>query len=374
MTDHTHERPHQPTQKKRLDAKEQGQVPRSRDLNTLLVVFSGVILLYAFSGYIAQCFATIMRDALHPTNPQAITIDVIKNTLTQTSWRASLLLVPLFFIIVVFSLLGPILIGGFSFNLNTISPKFERLNPGKGMQRLFSGRSIIELIKAFLKFAVIIGAAIVVIWYQHLPLLQLDNLPLPSALQHSMSILLFAMLVIASTLLIFSAIDVPYQLWTHLQSLKMSTQEVREEMKTSQGNPQTRKRIRQQQIEIAQNRMILEVAKANIVITNHNQHAVAIQYNQESGAAPRVVAKGTGFVAEQIRYQALAHHVHQISAPALTRSVYRFTSVHHSIPEGLFIPVAQILAYVDQLERYHIGRAPEPKLPTEFDIPSALHF
>ena len=366
------ERTQQPTQKRLRDALDKGQVPRSRDLNTFLIVIAGSVFLYALSSQILTCFMNIMHESLSPKVPSTISLDVIKATLFHAVYQAGLLFIPLLVALLIFSLLGPLLIGGFSFNFNNLAPKAERISPAKGIKRMFSLRSIVELIKALLKFSVIIGVAILVLWHQADDILHLEKLPLQTAMQHGMSDLLFAILVIASTLLLFTAIDVPYQLWEHFKKLKMTTQEIKEETKTTEGNPETRRRIRKQQIELAQNRMINEVKSANVVITNPTHFAIAVKYDQELQDTPRVVAKGVDLIAEQIRSHALANQIPLVSSPPLARSLYYFTPLYHEIPKGLYVAVAKILAYVYQLDRYNVGLASEPELPDGIDIPDEL--
>ncbi|MEO6697689.1 MAG: flagellar type III secretion system protein FlhB, partial [Gammaproteobacteria bacterium] len=282
-------------------------------------------------------------------------------------------LFPFFLLLVLVALGAPLLLGGWSFSGKALAFKAEKLDPIKGLARMFSLHSGMELIKALVKFALVI--AMLIVWLKHNAgaILNLGEEPLNAALAHAVNLMGWAFLVCSSTMIVVAAADVPFQIWDHAKKLKMTRQEIRDEGKETEGDPQVKGRIRNLQREMAQRRMMAEVPKADVIITNPTHYAVALRYDQSRMGAPRLVAKGAGLIAERIRELGAEHQVSIVSAPSLARAVYFSTDLNHEIPAGLYLAVAQVLAYVYQLRR----RMQDPDvqavpLPDELPIPDDL--
>lgn len=366
MTDY---RPFKASSRKLQDAKKRGYVPRSRELNTFFICLGSVLTIWLLAKPIFQSLHHILLHAFStpkPTNP------ILTQTLFAAIQEIRWIFITLFLITASLTLLGPLLMGGFQFTLTHLQPTWQRLSFQQGMQRLLSPNSGIELGKALVKIVVLLMVAGTLLTYRMPDLLRLAHQPTHTAIQNCLGDIIMAILILTSSLALFALVDVPIQLWRYQQSLRMSPQELKEEQKITEGNPQTKQRIRKQQLEVAQNRMMLEVPKATVIITSHIGHAIALRYDAESEHAPRVVAKGIGNIAEQIRYHALANQIPQVSAPELAKSLYFHAPLYREVPKGLFTAVAKILTYTQDLVRYQQQRGPEPTQPRELEIPESL--
>ena len=237
---------------------------------------------------------------------------------------------------------------------------------------MFSLKALVELLKGLAKFLVVGSLCVLVLLTQEKDLLSLANEDVVAAMGHGMQILGWAFLLMASTTLLITAVDVPYQLYDYQQKLKMTLQEVKDEMKNTEGKPEVKGRIRQLQREISQRRMMSEVPQADVVITNPEHYAVALKYAEDERAAPVVVAKGVDRVALKIREIAKEHDVPIVTAPPLARAIYFNAELDAEIPEGLYVAVAQILAYVYQLREYQRRRGPRPSDLGDLPIPDEL--
>ena len=282
----------------------------------------------------------------------------------------------LFVIILIASILGNMLIGGLNFSTEAMMPKFNKLNPLAGIKRMFGLQSLVELVKSIGKVLFIAVMAWVVLRANLAHILDLGQRHIDFAIQDALQILLWIGLLLCCALLPIVLIDVPFQIWHHKQQLKMTKQEVKDEFKDSEGKPEVKGRIRQLQFEMANRRMMAEVPKADVVVTNPTHYSVALKYDRSKPkSSPVVVAKGTDDVAMKIREIAREYKVPMIASPALTRALYHTTKLDHEIPEGLFVAVAQILAYVYQLQAYRKGRGEAPrKLPADLPIPEEMRY
>ena len=257
--------------------------------------------------------------------------------------------------------------GGWSFSLETISFKLEKLDPIKGLARIFSLKSLVELAKALAKFVLLLGAAILVFFSIDQQLLSLSSMTPKAAGLEAATILVQVLLILSATMILIVALDVPFELWNHSKQLRMTKQEIRDEMKETDGNPQVKQRIRTLQRQLAEGRMMDDVKTADVVITNPTHYAVALQYLDRPGSAPKVVAKGKDLTALRIRSIATDCDIPIFEAPPLARALYRSTEIGYEIPHVLYMAVARVLAYVFQLK----SATPTdyvPK-PTDFDIP-----
>ena len=281
------------------------------------------------------------------------------------------LMTPLFLLLVVVALLAPLSIGGWAFSFEAMAPKLSKLDPIKGLARLFSAKSLVELLKAMAKFLLVTAVAIAVIWMQMADFISLGSQSLEPGLAHAGNLLAMSFLYVSVALILIAAVDVPFQIWDHNKQMRMTMQEVRDEMKDTEGKPEVRSRIRQLQREVAQRRMMEAVPKADVIVTNPTHFAVALKYDPKKMRAPVVLAKGADLIALNIRKIAEENHIARIEAAPLARALYHSTEIGQAIPQGLYLAVAQLLAYVFQLRtvQKNGGKKPTPpamEVPEEF--------
>ena len=365
-------RTEEPTAKRQKESREKGQVARSKELNTLAVVMVAAVGLLMLGPRLAQRLMDLMvynfsieREALYNTDSMGL------HLLSSLNHGFSGL-APLLFMLLVAALVGPVLLGGWLFSAKLLAPKGERLNPLAGLKRMFSIKALVELLKALAKFLVVLVMALVVLNMRTDDLLALGNEPLPTAIAHSAWVLGTSLVLLASALILIAAVDVPFQIWDNKQKTKMTKQEVRDEYKDSEGKPEVKSRVRQLQREMAERRMMGEVPKADVVITNPTHYAVALKYDPVQSGAPVVVAKGADFLAQKIREVATEHDVIVLESPPLARAVYYSTELEQPIPAGLYLAVAQVLAYVYQIRQYQQGKGQRPGPMPEPPIPEDL--
>lgn len=374
MAQEEQEKTHQPTARRREEAFKQGQIPRSKELNTTLLMISCVGVLIFISNSLWADLQTIMKSSLSLNHQTLINTDSMFIILISALKKMGFTLLPLFAIIFLVSLISPIILGGWMFNPSLLLPKLEKLNPLNGIKKMFSLNSIAELGKSFLKFFLIALIGYFFISSSRNEFFSLEQENLSIAISHMFSLISSNALYLLSALILIASIDVPYQLWSYTKKLKMSTQEIREEAKQSEVRPEVKQKVRQIQQKMLQNRMIREIPKADMIITNPTHFAVAIKYDEKKHAAPKLVAKGKDLMALQIRLIAEQHHIEIISIPPLARSLFYTTELYHEIPKGLYMAVAQVLAYLYQLKRFRSGYGQEPILPKDITIPSDLEF
>lgn len=357
------ERTERPTQKRLEDARKKGQVPRSIDLGAAAVTLAATGALFMFGASAAEGLMRMLVDGLQVRGSELAQDDVMLRQLGDSGSLALMAIVPLFAAMFVAAVASPALIGGWTFSSEALSFKPERLDPVRGIGRMFSVRSVVELLKSIAKFALIAGIAVLVIRSQLAEIGALATQSVGPAIVEAGRITLYALLSMAAGLGIIAAIDAPFQLWQHTKELRMSMQEIREEMKESEGSPETRSRIRQMQQTLARRRMLQDVPKANVVITNPTHYAVALRYDEKQDLAPVVLAKGSDEIAARIREVAREHGVPMVSAPPLARAIFRHVDIGRQIPHALFVAVAQVLTYVWQLKVARRQGQPPPPPP-----------
>lgn len=343
------ERTEQATSKRLREAREKGQIARSKELTTCLLLLASGIGIFLMGGNIIEALLATMRDSFQPSTDKIFNSSGLPDFFLKELINALMVIAPLLVLLVAVAFFAPMALGGWSFSVDALTAKWERISPLKGIKRIFSWKSVIELIKALAKFGLVAIASVWFMWGHRNQLVVLSNDDIQTGLRGAGEILLWAFLIISSPLLIVVAIDVPFQLWDHAKQLRMSRQEIRDENKETEGNPEIRARVRSIQREMARKRMMAEVPRADVIITNPTHYAVAIKYDQEKMRAPIVLAKGKDLIASQIRSIAQIYKVPVISAPALSRSIYHSTPLNREIPAGLYMAVAQVLAYVYQL-------------------------
>lgn len=360
------ERTEQATPKRLDEARKKGQIPRSRDLSTAAVTLVGGAALYLLGGQITGQMAEMMRRSLALSRDEATDATHMLPALGTAAADGLWLSAPVLAAITLAAIIAPLALGGWSFSGQAMLPQFSRLNPLEGIKRMFAMRSLIELAKAMAKFGVVAIVASIVLWNDAPTLMGLGREPLQQAIGHAVQISGKALLVISAGLLIIAGIDVPYQLWQYAKQMRMSREEIREEYKESEGSPEVKGRIRQMQQQLARQRMMQDVPKADVVVTNPTHFAVALKYDEKRMRAPIVVAKGADVIAAKIREVAGEHAVPIFEAPPLARVLYRNVDIGEEIPATLYVAVAQILTYVFQIRvAKRAGQQPPPKPDVE---------
>lgn len=362
----------EPTAKRMREARQKGQLPRSRELNTVAVTLGGVGALMIFGGSIGRAMIAVMQGSFSVSRETLLQPDAMAQMLLNAGLLALQATVPLLLVLLIVSVIGPVSLGGFLFSPGMMAPKFSRMNPASGLKRMFSMHALVELLKALGKFLVVLAVAMVVLAAYQDELLSIAKQPLELAIAHSIEVVGWCTLWMACGLILIALVDVPFQLWDNKQKLKMTKQEVRDEYKDSEGKPEVKGRIRQLQREMAERRMMQAVPDADVVITNPTHFAVALKYDPDKGTAPVLLAKGGDYLALRIREIARENQVMLLESPALARSVYYSTELDQEIPAGLYLAVAQVLAYVYQLRQYQAGRGKRPDPLRDLPIPPNL--
>ena len=275
------ERTEQPTAKRLTEARKKGQVARSRELNTLLVMLASAVALWLLSGPAMSGLTALFSDALSPTGDVLRQAELVPNHLMQVMLSALLLISPFLAITVVAALAGPAVMGGLLFSADAIAFKAEKLDPIKGLGRVFSTKGLIELVKALLKFFLVLGVAVLIYKFMERDVMALITLDVMEGITRAGSMIMIALVLLSATLVLIAAIDVPYQLWSHNKQMRMTKQEVKDESKETDGRPEVKARVRQLQREASQRRMLQDVPDADVVITNPTHYSVALKYDKD---------------------------------------------------------------------------------------------
>lgn len=369
--DNSQEKTEEATPRRLEKAREEGQTARSKELATMAVLLAGAGGLLMFGTSLGAALEGIMRGSFVIEREEIFDTRHMSTQLIASASDAAFALAPLLILLLVAAVFGSIGIGGMLISAKAVAPKLNRMDPIKGLKRMFSARSLVELVKAILKVGLVMAVAVLILNLRTEDLLSIAEEPTIPAMEHVLWTLGWSFFFLAAATIIIAAIDVPFQIYDHQKKLKMTKQEVKDEYKDTEGKPEVKGRIRQLQREMAQRRMMQDVPGADVVITNPTHYAVALKYDQKSMAAPVVVAKGSDEVAFKIMEIAREYKVEILRAPPLTRAVYHNTKVGGEIPDGLYMAIAQVLAYVFQLRRFRKGHGPKPGKP-DFPIPSDL--
>ena len=362
----------EPTGKRLEESRKKGQIARSKELNTVAVTLTGTIALILFGAYMGNVLMDIMRGNFSLPREVLMSERSMALYLLASGKEALLAMQPFLIALLIASIVGPIALGGWLFSTEALQPKASRMNPLAGLKRMFSVQALVELLKALAKFLVILAVALVVLSVDQDDLLAIANEPIEPAILHSLKVVGWSAFWLSCGLILIAAVDAPFQLWSHKQKLKMTKQEVRDEYKDTEGKPEVKGRIRQLQREMAERRMMQAVPQADVVITNPTHFAVALKYDPEKGGAPLLLAKGGDFLALKIREIAQEHKVMVLESPGLARAVYYSTELDQEIPAGLYLAVAQVLAYVYQLRQYQAGKGKRPGPLPDLPIPPDL--
>jgi flagellar biosynthetic protein FlhB len=359
------EKNEQPTPKRLDDARKKGQIARSRELSTTLILIGGALALAMSGAQLMHGLGGIMRANFNIRHADIFRDGLVVERFIEHVLLGLSALGPVLAMAVVIAIAAPLALGGWNMSVSALAPKFERIDPIKGLKCVFGPKGLVELLKALAKCFLVLGFSIVALHMQRETIFGLARGDIASGLSETAGVLLFTFIVASSATIVVTLIDVPFQLWQHDKQLRMSRQEVKDEMKETDGSPETKSRVRGMQQELARRCIMEEVPKADVVIVNPEHFAVALKFDPESMRAPIVVAKGVEETAANIRAVADSHGVMIMSAPPLARAIYHTTKLNREIPAGLYVAVARVLAYVFQLR----DGARNPVEPEDLPIP-----
>lgn len=361
----------EPTPRRLEKAREDGQIARSRELSTFVMLVVGVAAFWISGSYLSEHLALVMTEGMRFDHALLFDIPAMGRHCGQIAMMAVLAVAPLMLALTVAALLAPMLLGGWLFSSKSLAPSFGKLNPIKGAKKLISAHSFSELGKALAKTLIIGGVAALFIAQHSRELLSLSETSAAGAIAEALSMIMKSILFMLLAFLFVVGIDVPFQLHSHKKKLRMTKQEIKREHKDSEGDPHIKGKIRQQQQAMARRRMMAEVPEANVIVTNPTHYAAALKY-QEGMAAPILVAKGSDEVAKRIREMGREHGIPLLEAPPLARSLCHYCDLEQEIPPGLYAAVAEVLAWVYRLDLAQRQGEALPDEPHDFDIPDEL--
>ncbi len=365
------EKTEEPTGRRIEQAREKGQVPHSRELGTFLVLIVAGASFWMMGNWFFQRSLVIARKGFAIESRYMHEPDLMLVRLGELSSDALFAFSPLFGLLLLAAVLPPFFLNAWVFAPKALVPDLNRLNPLSGLGRMFSWNSLMELGKAILKAVLIGGVAALLIWKERDEIFGLLAEPLEVGLAHAGHLITFSFLMMVAALVIVVAADVPFQLWQYFDKLKMTKEEVKQEMKEMMGDPHVKGRIRSLQMQAARKRMMAAVPEANVVVTNPTHYAVALVY-KTGMSAPKVVAKGRGAIAMKIRSLATEHRVPLMEAPPLARALYKHTDIDTEIPSALYNAVAEVLAYIYQLSQWRQVGGNYPVPPRDLPVPPEL--
>ncbi|MDF1642818.1 MAG: flagellar biosynthesis protein FlhB [Pseudomonadales bacterium] len=355
-------------------AREEGQVVRSKELNTTAILLAGAFGLMMFGSPIAVALENVLRYNFVLDRAAIFDDRAMLLHLGHSIQSVATTLAPIGILLMAAAILGPIALGGWNFSVKALAPKANRINPGSGLKRMFSANSMMELVKAIAKFILVLGISLMVLNANQYELMGLNKEGVIPAMAHTVYLLSWSFIFLCSSLILITVMDIPFQIKDHANKLKMTMQQVKDEMKDSEGKPEVKGRIRQLQREMAQGRMMDNVPDADVIITNPTHYAVALKYDPDNMEAPLLIAKGADLVAARIRELGAEHKIPVLSFPPLARAVYHSTEVEEEIPVSLYVAVAQVLAYVFQLRTYRKERTNKPVMPVDLPVPDESEF
>jgi len=368
--DSSQERSEEPTAKRLQDSRNKGQVARSRELNTAVVLLASFVVVSLLGSWMADQLQQIIHTDLKLSRDILLDDATPLRQLRVSVMSALQLLLPAFLALVIASFIGPLIAGGWSFSLGPLKPSPSKLSPLKGFKRMFGMQGLAELLKSLAKFLLLAGISILLYQQLKYSYFNLGRLPMQHAIAQAMDLIVLVFLGLTAGLILMAIIDLPYQRWEHKRKQRMTRQELKEESKETNGNPETKAKIRRLQEEAANRKMLVDVKTTDVIIVNPTHYSVALKYEKSGDGAPIVVARGIDHMALRIREIGRAHGVEVYSAPLLARVLYHKVRVGQEVPVDLYLAVAQILAYVYQLDRHQRGEGAEPVRPDSLPIPA----
>ena len=366
------EKTEQPSQRRLDQAREKGQVARSRELSTFTVLLAGGGVLWFMGASFTQHMVQMLRDGLTLNRDMAFNTNLMIPRLYDLALDMLFTFSPFLLAVLLVAAFSPLLLNGWLFSVEALQPKFSKMNPVSGIARMFSRNSLVELAKAIGKAMLVGGVAAWVIWHNKEAVMALGTQAVAASIPQMGHLVGASFMMIVGAMLLIVMIDVPFQLWDHNKKLMMTKEEVRQESKETEGDPMVKGRIRSLQREAARKRMMAAIPTADVVVTNPTHYAVALKYGEKGMRAPVVVAKGSHLLALRIREIAEENHVPILEAPPLARALHKHTELGESIPEALYTAVAEVLAYVYQLHRYEKQGGARPQEPKHLPVPDEL--
>ncbi len=364
------ERTEEATPKRKQQAREKGQLPRSKDVAGAVGLLGGIVALMWFGAWMGRNMIVVMHQSFNLQRDTLFDFPKLLSHIGGILWVVAWPLLTLLAFMFLMSLIGSVLIGGFNYSTEAMQPKFSKLNPLSGLKRMLGIQAGVELLKSLAKFSVIGVTAWLLLKMVFNKVLALAYEPVNGAIIDGLQILLWLCLALCVPYILIAAIDAPFQIWQYNKQLKMTKQEIKDEYKDAEGKPEVKAKIRRMQMQMANSRMMTKVPEADVIITNPTHYAVALRYDQTQDAAPVMLAKGVDEVAAHIRDIGNAHNVTMLRSPMLARALFHSGDLDKPIPDGLFVAVAQVLAYVYQLRLWKKGKGTRPKtLPTEVPVP-----
>ncbi len=372
MADESAEKTEEPTGRRLEKARSEGQLARSIELPVAAMSLGAVGFFSLMGGWLFNGMSQLFVSQLEFDRKITDKAELLPGLFAQAIVDAFLLILPIMLMMYFIAIVSTVLSGGMVFSIGMVAPKFSKLNPLSGLQRIFGTKALIELGKAIVKFVVVGGILLLQVSNHMQELLSLANMDLNQAMAVAGKIIVDACFWLAMGLVLIALADVPIQQYQVHKKLMMSRQEVRDEMKDSEGRPEVKQKIKQRQREMANNKMMAKVKDADVVITNPQHFAVALAYDPNGEGAPILLAKGSDEMARRIREEAQAHAVELFPAPELARALYFTTQVDEPIPEGLYHAVAQVIAYVFSLNQsYAAGEGVLKPIPV---VPENMRF
>ena len=367
------EKTEEPTAKKLTDARKKGQIARSKDLGTMFVLVGSAFAMMLMGNSLVGALSAMMKRLFSLSRREAMDVHASTNVIFSGVSGIIFPMLTIFFIIMIAAFIGNTMLGGMAFSWEAMAPKASRLSPLAGFKRMFGVQAAVELLKSILKFFVVFFVAFSLLSGLFEQILGLSLEAIPTNFGHAVNMLLWMFLALALSIGIIVVIDAPYQVWNHTRQLKMTKQEIKDEFKSTEGNPEIKGRIKQTQYEMSQRRMMSEVPNSDVVITNPTHYSIALKYDPAAGGAPVLVAKGLDEMAMHIRTIAKENGVEIIQSAALARSLYYTSEIDQDIPEELYAAVAQVLAFIFQLSEHRKGRAKRPT-PVAKNLPIPEEF
>jgi flagellar biosynthetic protein FlhB len=344
-------------------AREEGTIVRAHAVAGAAVLVAGAAIVWIAGAKLIDLLETSLRFGLALDPESMREPSQLLSAAEQVAWPGLMIIAPFILLLAAVGFVSDLLVGGWAVSSKPLTPDFTRIDPLKGFGRLFSRAALAEIIKALVKFAVIAAIAAWLMWHWLVDFLHIAAETWPYAPLHVATLSSEVFLILAVSLAAVTLFEVPYQLWQYRDQLKMSRQELKDEVRDQEGSPQTKRRIRALRVKVARARMMSEVPKADVVVVNPEHFAAALSYRDDRMRAPRLTAKGTGLIALRIRAVAEEHGVPIVEAPPLARSINRFVELGDEIPAGLYGAVAEVLAYVYRLKAARDGRMSAPQLP-----------
>ncbi len=361
------EKTEEPTARKLQKAREEGQVARSVELPTAVLLVTATLFFTLMGSWMFKQMGQLFTYQLAFDRKVMDKAELMPSLFAQSLLDGFLLVLPIMLVLYVMAIISSGLTGGFIFSMQLISPKFNKLNPLSGLARMFGMKALIELAKSIGKFVIVGAILLLSVMHNIDDLLNLNRMDLGTAVRHAGEMIIDACFWMSMGLVLIAVADVPLQRYQVHKKLKMTKQEIKDEMKDAEGRPEVKAQIRRRQREMANNKMMAKVKDADVVITNPQHFAVALEYDPTADGAPMLIAKGTDDLARRIRESAKEEGIQLFEAPELARALYFTTKVDEPIPESLYHAVAQVIAYVFSLNDRYPGSEgyvkPTPKIP-----------